>query len=204
MKFEQNSIQHAVEAFDNDALTIHPDSNIYGLLDALTEVDDVHVSDLEDVFQAIHLDTATGKHLDEIAKGAQIRRKSGESDDKFRQRIRTQFRASTTGATFDDTVRFVSVMLDTNVTNVELGRHDSKPQTIIVNPYVDDVNDSVLTDSEIIEFTKKVLSTQGDVEMDAAGDFYLTDDAEGNVDGDQYGLTADGQDVGGTLTRDLT
>lgn len=197
------AVADAIEAFENDALRVHPSTNLYRLLDALTEIDDVHDADLQDLFDAVHLDTATGQQLDEIAKGAQIRRKQGESDDKFRQRIRTEFRASTTGTTFDETVRFLSVMLDTDVKNVQLSDDDSEPQLLLVELFGEDINESVLTESEIVQYTKRVLSTCADTSVRSRGTFMLTSDATGQVDVATHGLTVDGKDVGGTLTRDL-
>jgi len=70
---------------------------------------------LDDVKQALFVDTAKGKDLDRLAKLFNLVRKDGEDDESFRARIKSYFQSVTRSATKTDIENYFYNLFNLNV-----------------------------------------------------------------------------------------
>lgn len=188
--------------WDNDALDFTEGSNIYALMRALLSEADRIDSDLEDIKNAHHIDTATGKELEKLGQLVDLPRKQNESDDKYRARLKTQFRVGNIGSTFEDFAQFAAVMLDTDIDNIYfIFKFDVNPATVEVNVDPDIYESVALSKSEVDEFLGRAVPAGHAVNTTERGTFVLKTD--GDADDPTKGLTSDSSSDGGTLAADL-
>jgi len=186
----------------DSGIAFSPGNNTYALMGALlTEADRID-SDLEDIYDQHHVNSATGDDLEKIGDLVNVRRQTGESDNRYRARIKGKFRAATTGTTFDQFVEFTASVLSTEISNVEfLTSYGARPATV-----------GVATDSSVYDSLSLSASNLADLLDDGVpaghrvrvlerGTFRLKQD--GDTDDPDKGLTSDGISTGGTLAADL-
>jgi uncharacterized phage protein gp47/JayE len=185
------------------AIDIAPQSNTYQLLRALLSQADRIDADLEDIYNDHHIDSADGTALDVFGSLVNIDRNTDESDNKFRARIKAQFRASTIGTTYDEYLQFVAAVLQTNVGNIELStNYDGNPATVSVSTQSSVYENIDLTPTETQEILGSGVPAGHEVNALEIGTFRLKQDGE--TDTAENGLTSDSISTGGTLAADLT
>lgn len=179
-------------------------SNLYALLKSLLEEADRFDGDLEEVYHAQHINDAEGEDLEKFGQLVQTPRKTGESDGKYRARIKAAFRVGNIGTTTDQFIEFGATILATNTENIELAypnlRTDNPAQ---VNFFTDpSIYDSVnLTDQEVADILDDAVPAGHEVAIFEQGTFRLKTD--GATDDPDKGLTSDSISTGGTLAADL-
>lgn len=95
----------------------------------------------DDVVQTRSVDDATGKQLDKLASLFQLERRTGEPDSTFRLRLKLELRSPAAAGTYDDVLNIVSLLVDTEATNVELReRYVTAPVVTVFIP-TDDVGE---------------------------------------------------------------
>jgi len=198
---DDRNIAEADSEWDS-GIAFSPGNNTYALMRALlTEADRID-SDLEDIYDQHHVNTATGDDLEKIGDLVNVRRQTGESDNRYRSRIKGKFRAATTDTTFDQFVEFTASVLSTEISNVEfLTSYGARPATV-----------GVATDSSVYDSLSLSASNLADLLDDGVpaghrvrvlerGTFRLKQD--GDTDDPDQGLTGDRISTGGTLAADL-
>lgn len=198
---EKRNIAEAESEWDSP-IEFSENSNTHRLIEALlTEADRVDTN-LENIYEQQHVDSATGKELDQFGELVNVERKTGEGDDKYRARIKAAFRASTMGATFDQFVEFCANILNTDITNLNFRtNYGARPATVNVgaDPSVyDSVN---LTDAEVRDLLGEGVPAGHEVRVLEGGTFRLI--ADGQTNDPDKGLTSDSISSGGTLAADL-
>jgi len=179
-----------------------PNTNTYRLVRALVSQYDRIDENLEDIYDQHHVNSATGDDLDKIGNLVNIDRKTGESDSRYRARIKGKFRASTIGTTFDEFAEFTASVLNTNISNIDfLTSYGARPAAVSVSAQGSVYNNVNLTASEIRDILDDGVPAGHEVRVLEGGTFQLK--ADGDTDDPDRGLTSDAISTGGTLAADL-
>ena len=186
----------------DSGIAFNPNTNTYKLMRAaLSEADRID-TDLENIFDQHHINTATGDDLNKIGDLINLDRKSGESDSKYRARIKSKFRAATIGSTFDQFTQYVASVLNTDLDNVDILTNYGNDPAVVSVAVQSEVYDAVdLTASEIQNILGDGVPAGHEVSTLEDGTFRLK--ADGDGDDPDKGLTSDSISTGGTLATDL-
>jgi len=183
-------------------LDISPGSNTYKLVSALLSEADRIDADLEAIYEAQHINSAGGDDLDKLGRLVNVTRKSSESDDKYRARIKAEFRQGTIGTTFDQFAEFCAAVLDANPRDFEfLLSLSGDPATVDVGIGAETLEGIGFTESEIQEILDGGVPAGHEVQVFQNGTFRLK--SLGDTDDPDKGLTSDSVSTGGTLAEDL-
>lgn len=190
----------AENEWDNGGIAFAEGTNTYGLVSALLHQAARVSYDAAGISSATHIDTASGEALDKIARLVQLDRKDGESDAKFRARIKVKFRVGNMGTTFDEFSEFTATVLDTDVDNVAfaLDGHEAAVQITADSQVYDN---SPMTRAEVKQFLEEGVPAGHEVVITEAGTFLLK--VDGEADTAENGLTSDSISTGGTLASDV-
>lgn len=199
---DDRNIKEAQRVWDS-AIDVSPHSNMYRLLNSILSEADRIDGDLEEIYEQQHIDSATGDSLEQFGELAEVDRNTGESDDKYRARIKANLRASSIGTTYDEYLEFCAAVLSTGVNNIELStNYDGNPATVTVSTDSNVYNNINITPSEIIDILGRGVPAGHEVVALEVGTFRLKED--GDTDTAANGLTSDSISTGGTLAADLT
>lgn len=177
-------------------------ANTYSLVKALLSQADRIDSDLTDIYHQQYIDSATGKELDQFGELVQTNRQTGESDEKYRARIKAAFRASTMGGTYDQFAQYVASVLNTDISNLSFRTdYEALPATVIVRANSSVFNSVNLTNQEVVDLLGRGVPAGHAVEVTESGTFLLK--ADGDTDTAENGLTSDSISTGGTLAGDI-
>lgn len=199
-----DNIETAVDEWGNLALPPIYDegSNIRKLLKALLSEHDRIDSDLKDILDGRHLSTATGKELDRIGELGNVLRKDGESDDKYRARIRAKLTAGNSSATFDDIALFITTTLSVDPEGVTISTDfATSPTAVITEIDYDDLDGLQITDTEFSDIVATLVPAGHTTRVTATGTFELSSESYTPPSG--TGLTDDSGTAGGTLSGDI-
>lgn len=194
---EDRNIERAESEWDS-GIAFQPASNTYSLVDALLEAADLFDSDLEDVYDAQHINSATGGELDRLALLIGLDRLSGETDDKFRARIKAEFRAGNIGTTYNQFTEFSASVLDTDINNLTFS---TDPALVTISADSNVYSSINIAASELEDVLGSAVPAGHEVAIVEEGTFEVKKD--GASDDASEGLTADGIQTGGTLSADI-
>ena len=191
----------AAQEWDS-AIDFAPDSNAYGLVDALLSEADETDDILGKVYHAHQIETAQGKELDQFGKLVNVQRKSGESDAKYRVRIKAEFAQSRTGTTFNDFVEFAASTLGTDIQNIDVRTdYERLPAVVTVFASPQTYEENALASAELADILSGGVPAGHEVNAQGSGTLRLKSDGE--QDEASKGLTSDSIETGGTLAADL-
>lgn len=195
------NISEAVAEWDS-AIEFAPSSTMYRLVDALLSEADRTDEDLEEIYEQQHIDSATGDDLDQFGRLVDVDRQTGESDNKYRARIKASFRASTISTTWDEYVEFAATVLSTDIDNLNFRtNYGAQPATVNVGAQSDVYSSLDLTAQEAANLLERGVPAGHEVNLLEGGTFRLK--VDGTNDDASKGLTADDIETGGTLAEDL-
>lgn len=199
---DNRNIKNAERVWDNGGVEFNSNTNTYRLVRALLSQADRIDNDLESVRDSHHIDEASGRELDEIGKLVTLKRKRGEDDPKYRARLKVQFRVGNIGTTFEEFSEFSSVLLDTDLENIEfIFNFGARPATVQVATEPEVYTNSALTRSEVRKYLGRAVPAGHEVEALERGTFRLK--VDGETDDDSKGLTSDSISTGGTVASDI-
>lgn len=191
-----------ITSWDNEGIAFYRGSNTYKLMNALVGVLDRLSMNTEQVLSSHHIRTAHGRELDNLGQTVNVRRLEGESDDKYRLRIQTEFRLNSIEGTFDEVAEFIIVLLNSSADNVIFDqRFDADPAVLYVSAQADIYDNTPLTRQEIIDLAGRVVSAGHEIKLEESGTFILK--ADGDPNDPNKGLTSDVISTGGTLAADI-
>lgn len=154
--------------------------------------------------EARHINDAAGEQLDDIGAIAGIARQEDESDDKYRARIKTTLIAARSSGRFTDILQTTAAIVEADTDRIELEtQFDSDPGTAFVYVRTADVEDSVLTVTEIQELLNDAVLAGHRVEVIAQGATPFTVINDAQVNDPDHGLTSDAISTGGGLVSDI-
>lgn len=196
--------RNITEAFDqwDSGIEFGPGSNTYRLVDALLSQADRIDDDLEAVYDQQHINSATGENLDKFGNLVNVSRQTGESDARYRVRIKARLRAATIEPTFDQFVQFVASVLNTSNENIGFTtNYGGDPATVTVSAPQDIYDSVALTESEVADILGEGVPAGHEVQALVGGTFRLRSDGE--ISDPDKGLTSDSISTGGTLAEDI-
>lgn len=195
------NIGTAVNEWDS-GIGFGPHSNTYKLVRALLSEADRIDDDLEHIYDEHHINSADGESLDKFGALVNAPRKEGESDNKYRTRIKAEYAKARTNTDFDSFIEFTTTVLNTSFENFDLltpYNQNSATVTVSADPSVyEKVN---LTVTEIADILGGGVPAGHEVTVQEKGTFRLKSDGE--FDTAENGLTADNIETGGTLAADV-
>lgn len=196
------NIKTAEREWDNGGIEFTKHANTYKLVRALLSEADRIDNDLDAIKHSRHINTAVGEDLGKFGKLVELERKDGEGDDKYRARIKVQFRVQTISGTFDEFAEFSAVLFDTDIENILFTRNlsaDSATANVAADPEV--YNNTALTRSEVSEYLGRAVPAGHEIKALERGTFRLKSD--GDTNDPSKGLTSDSTSDGGTLAADV-
>lgn len=190
------------EEWENDGIPFRGANEQLG--GALAESDMETFRQLDAIREARHIRSAAGRQLDRIGAIAGINRKEGESDGKYRARIKATMIASRSDGTFEDILNATASILETDTERVEIQTSfDSDPAEAFVYIRIVDVEDTTLTASEIEDILQNTVVAGHEVTVVEQGSNPFTFIDESMANNPERGLTSDSMSTGGGLVSDL-
>jgi hypothetical protein len=116
IEFLLGNYEHLEDSIGYDTpLTVEPDSDFQAWLEAFaTEYDRID-SDQSDVLEAHHVTTAEGSELERIGQLFNVKRRTNETDEQLRQRIRIRGSIAVTSGTTNEMMELSALALETTV-----------------------------------------------------------------------------------------
>jgi len=153
------------------------------LLKALAAEFDEHQEAIADVRDSKFVDDATGQQLDRLASIFQLERKTGETDDSLRGRIKTALRSQITSATVPEIRDVVSVLSGAPLEDIGVREsYLGSPTEIQIELPTEYLNDLEMSDSEFMRIVENVVAVGVAVgilfELHPKTDVVATDDHE--------------------------
>lgn len=111
--------------------------------------------DIDQLYDQRFLSTATGEELERLGDIVDIDRKTGEGDNKLRQRIRGGFAVAVSKGTYDDIARVGHLVLDADpsdiniVTAEEVYDKTGDPATVLIESDQSVIDSSALSSTEM-------------------------------------------------------
>lgn len=198
----KRNIKTAQSEWPTPGIDISNKTNTYKLVRALVSVLDEEDQQLDQIRRSHHINTAVDEELERLGSLVQLDRNQGESDKKYRARIKVQYRVGNIGTTFDEFSQFASALLSTSITNIEfVSDLAANPATAAVSAPPEVYDNVELTRQEVAEFLGEAVPAGHDVNVLESGTFRLK--ADSDVDDPDKGLTSDSISTGGTLAADI-
>jgi len=153
------------------------------LLQALAAEFDEHEQAIADARDSKFVDDASGEQLDRLASIFQLGRKTGETDDALRARIKTALRSQIASATVPEIRDVVSVLSGAPLEDIGVREPYSEiPTEIQIELPTEYLNDLDMSDSEFMRIVENVVAVGVAVgillELNPDDDVVVTDDAE--------------------------
>jgi hypothetical protein len=188
----------------NSAVDFSTQSNAHRLLETLLTTYQRTDNDLETIYEQTHINTATGAELDQFGELVNVDRKTNESDEKFRARIKATFRASTMGTTFDQFTEFCAETINTDISNLEFTTpYESNPATVEISAPSTIYDSANFSNEEIVSLFEKGVPAGHKVNVISVSDNVFQLKSDGDTDEADKGLTSDSIDTGGKLIADI-
>jgi hypothetical protein len=198
----ENALQDELDGYwATDAIPFSGANKQLGGATAGALADATH--DADALRDARHINHASGEHLTDLGTDIGIPRRGGESDDKYRARIKSTIIAAQSRGTADDVIDAAAGIVETDAERIELDtRYDTDPATVFVYIKTADLDDTLLTAQEVETLLGDAVFAGHRVRVRTQGTtvFRVTDDASTN-DPDN-GLTSDSVSTGGELVSD--
>lgn len=195
------NIRTAVREWDS-GISFGQGANTYKLIKAILSEGERIDDELEEVYDAHHINSATGKNLDKFGQLVDTPRKSGESDSKYRARIKAAFAQAKTRTTYDTFTQFAATVLGTSISNLDfLTPYAQNPATVIIQADASLYENTQFTISEIADLLGGGVPAGHEVQLQSIGTFEVRDEATTNDP--SKGLSSDTNE-GGTLAEEVT
>jgi hypothetical protein len=182
-------------------LVFGPDSNTRSLVRALLSEADRIDSDLESIYAAQHINSSSGQDLDKWGRLVNVQRQTGEADDKYRARIKAEFRQGTMGTTFNQFAEYCATVLSTDVQNLSFTFNEAEAATVTLSADGSIYSNVNLTNQDVQSIIEDGVPAGHEVNVIEEGTFRLIED--GDTNDPSKGLTSDSTSDGGTLSEDI-
>ncbi|NEU58595.1 hypothetical protein [Halorussus sp. MSC15.2] len=129
------------------------------LFDTLgAELEDLEAANTE-VLDSKVIDIATGEQLDKLGELVKTKRKSEESDEHYRARLKVQLRRFLSGATRDQIKETAAILLNTDTDQITIEEDFAvEPGRFVVRVWQSDLDSSGVSDTEFRTFVDQVRS----------------------------------------------
>lgn len=196
--FSNEQLDAIREGWNSGGIEFHPENDVWGLESAITTPVAFLSDDLVEINAAHHIDTAIDEELDKIGEIVDVQRETGETDPRYRARIKAAFRAAITGTTHEDVLEFVSTLLETPSERVNINWLPSVPGTALVSVFEADIMNASITVDDLEEFATQIVPAGHKIVVELRGTFRFDGD---DVDiSAEHGFSSD-EFEGGTLSE---
>jgi hypothetical protein len=196
---EPTGLSVAAQRWDNDAMPLWRGNS--RLLGVLSERTASTLRNADAIDQARFVTTAAGVQLDRIGRGVGVRRKTEESDARYRARIIGSVAARQSAATVSEMLSLVQTVVDAGAENIAVDRYDG-----IANATVQIPNQRIqaadLTASDLTDIFDLAAPAGHTITVQATRENAFTLKGEGEPDDPSLGLSGDTVD-GGVLIEQL-
>lgn len=174
---EKETVLRLLEYWDNDAVVIREEELPWYVLRVLGGQLERLDDDIQNVYEQRFIETATDRHLEKIGEEVGVKRRTNEPDSSYRTRVKAGYARATSNATYDTFARVVLNVLDIPKSLISVRVADSRPVIVIEAP-LDAVEDSPLTQDQIIEELSASIPSAHGVEIQSTGTFKLGAEGE--------------------------
>lgn len=200
-EYRGENIRRLRDNWNHNGLPFEKDDELYRLTEQFTTTLDRLDYRIDDAHSNFHVGTAENESLDRVALLANVTRKAGEPDVKFRKRIIATISSSLTGTTYDEVANFASLVLETDVSNVEFEfRPQEFPATLFIKVGQDTLEATQFTTNEIGSLMDRVVPADHEVVIELDGTFLFK--SIGEADEPEHGFSGSGVE-GGTLSGEI-
>lgn len=198
--FENEQMRAIRDAWDSGGIKLHTEANAYHLERAIATPLAFVTDDIAEIDLAHHIHTAIDEELDKIGSLAGVTRQTNEKDPRFRARIMAAFRAAVTGTTHEDVLEFVSTLLETPGSRVDIDWLDSVPGVARISVFEEDLNTASITQEDLAEFATQIVPAGHRIIVELKGTFTFSST---NVDVPPEKGFTDEDFVGGTFSESI-
>lgn len=146
----------------------------------------------------VHINSARDVSLDKFGELVNLSRKQEETDVEYRTRIKTTFRASTTGTTINETIEFIANILQTDTEYVTLERPSVTEPVLTLTVDNSALDQLSVTTETFVGLVNQVIPSSHRIDVIGQGTFTVRGAAQENDP--SKGLIAAGGSGGGTLS----
>lgn len=183
MIIENDNIEEVIENWDHP-INPHESDNLYKLLKVLVSENKRIDIELDELYDNRFLDTATGVQLEKIAELVGVIRKTNESDDKLRKRIRGAFAANASDTTYDSFTSTALSILEAGPNQVSfVTPPETPPKTVEIKLDGEVFENNVLTEDELIILLNGALSIDAKAQITQTGTFAFENDVTDGLEG---------------------
>ena len=175
-------IEEARAIFEAQApIRVEQDDPLYDWLTLIVNELNRIDTDIDTLFDNRFLATAHGAHLERLAQNVGIDRKTGEGDDKLRQRARAGYAAAVSTGSYEGVARVALLALDASPGEVSLVRTEDTTDdaTTVVKTPSNVIDDSPLSESEILAILEDAIIGGHRIEIQRTDVFTWDDSAQG-------------------------
>jgi len=218
--------EYAIRSWPNDGIPLQEDKTLYDLLEITTnpydtyeqgtvvvrgtyEITGTEVIDFVDydaklgnnlrrLRNNVHINSARDVSLDKFGALVNLPRKQEETDVEYRTRIKTTFRASTTGTTINETIEFIANILQTDTEYVTLERQTTTEPVLTLTVDNSALERLSVTTETFVELVNQVIPSSHRIDVIGRGTLTVRGAAQENDP--TKGLVAAGESGGGTLS----
>lgn len=200
-EYRGENVRKLRDNWNHNGLPPDDGTELYRLVRQFTSTLDRLDYRIDDARENFHVGTAENESLDRVALLANVTRKAGEPDVKFRKRIIATISSSLTGTTYDEVAEFASLVFETDVENVEFEFQPMKfPATLFLKVDQPMLDSTQFTTNEIGELMDRVVPADHDVVVELDGTFLFK--SIGEADEPEHGFTDESVE-GGTLSGEI-
>ena len=218
--------QYAIRSWPNEGIPLQKDKTLYDLLEITTnpydkykqgtvsvrgtyEITGTEVIEFVDydaklgnnlnrLRNNVHINSARDVSLDKFGELVNLPRKQGETDVEYRTRIKTTFRASTTGTTINETIEFIANILQTDTEYVTLKRQTTSEPVLTLTVDNSALERLSVTTETFVGLVNQVIPSSHRIDVIGRGTLTVRGAAQENDA--SKGLVSPGESGGGTLS----
>ena len=176
--FQHENTSDAIEAFDYPK-PLDADPDIYKLMDVLASENKRLDLDIEHLYDQRFIDSASGSELEKIGFEVGVKRRNDETDEHLRRRIIAAYASQTSDTTYESVAAAIVNIIGADPTDVSLTTPpESGDKNIEVAVSLSAIEDSPLSDEEILDIIEATISADASVSLLLKGTFGFTGDEQ--------------------------
>jgi len=144
--------------------------SVYELLQSLAKAQLKIDSDIEHLYQDLFIDSASDDAIERYGEIVDVRRRSNESIDEYKTRVRAAYNGSLSESTFDDVAQVILDVLGSDPSDTKIGIDPSKP-VVVINTQREYLDDIPFEENEIISFIEQSLPAAHSATVETFGSF---------------------------------
>lgn len=199
--WENDQMSAVREAWDSGGIELHPSSNVWSVEHAITAPLAFISDDLVEINKAHHIDTAVDGSLDRMGVLLAVYRHTGESDARYRLRIKSAFQAAIADTTHEAVLAFIANLLSVETERIDIDRLPNVGGTAKVSVYQADLDAALITIEDLAFFATQVVPAGHRIIVELKGTFQFDD---GDIEIPPSHGFSDADFEGGTFSESIS